>query len=127
MRYFPPNVNAGTQYTLRNANDIDLIAHRIELFASSYISSAIKLLNKLSGDINQYSPYHHLNHVMLSFSVSNLPKYYLTGDRRLSILHMRIRNNCSDLNFDLFPNGISVHATCSCGYPIEDAEHYLFR
>ena len=32
---FPPNVNARTQYTLHNANDIDVIAHRTELFASS--------------------------------------------------------------------------------------------
>ena len=64
---------------------------------------------------------------MLSFSVSNVPKYYLAGDRKLFILHTRIRYNCSDLKSDLFSNGISVHATCGCGYPIEDTEHYLFR
>ena len=64
---------------------------------------------------------------MLSFPVSNVPNNYLAGDRKLSILHTRIRNNCSDLKFDLFSNGLSVHATCGCGYPIEDAEHYLFR
>ena len=51
---------------------------------------------------------------MLSFSDSNVIKYYLAGDRKLSILHARIRNNCSDLKFDLFSNGISVHATCGC-------------
>ena len=61
---------------------------------------------------------------MLTFSVSNVPKYYIVGERKLTILHARIRNNCSDLKFDLFSNGISVHATCGCGYPIEDAEHY---
>ena len=40
---FPPYVNTRTQYTLRNANDIDLIAYRTELFASSFTPSAIKL------------------------------------------------------------------------------------
>ena len=64
---------------------------------------------------------------MPSYSVLNVPKYYLAGDRKLSILHTRIKKNCSDLKFDLFSNGLSAHATCSCGYPIEDAEHYLFR
>ena len=64
---------------------------------------------------------------MLIFSVSNVPKYYLAGDGKLSVSHTRIRNNCSDLKFDLFSNGLSVRATCGCGYLIEDAEHYLFR
>ena len=125
---FPPNVNARTQYTLRNANDIDLIAHRTELFASYFIPSAIKLWNELPVGIKSMQSLSSFkSYVMLSFSVSNVPKYYLAGDRKLSILHTRIRNNRSDLKFDLFSNGISVHATCSCGYPIEDAEHYLFR
>ena len=122
------NVNARTQYTLRNANDIDLIAHRTELFASSFIPSAIKLWNEFPGDIKSIQSLSSFkSYVMLSFSVSNVPKYYLAGDRILSILHTRNRNNCSHLKFDLFSNGISVHATCGCGYPIEDAEHYLFR
>ena len=125
---FPPNVNARTQYTLRNANDIDLIAHRTELFASSFIPSAIKLWNELPVDIKSIQSLPSFkSYVILSFSVSNVPKYYLEGDRKLSSLHTRIRNNCSDFKFDLFSNGISVHATCGCGYPIEDAEHYLFR
>ena len=94
---FPPNVNARTPYTLRNANDIDLIAHRTDLFASSFIPSAIKLWNELPVDIKSIQPLSLFkSHVMLSFSVSNVPKYYLAGDRKLSILHTRIRNNCSD-------------------------------
>ena len=64
---------------------------------------------------------------MLSFSVSNVPKCYLADNRKLSILHTRIRNNCSDLKSDLYSNDLSVHATCGCGYPIEDAERCIFR
>ena len=100
---FPPNVNARTHYTLRNANDIDLTAHRTELFASSFIPSAIKLWNELPVGIKSMQSLSSFkSYVMLSFSVSNVPKYYLAGDRKLSILHTRIRNNCSNLKFDLF-------------------------
>ena len=107
---FPPNVNARTQYTLRNANGIDVIAHRTELFASFFflIPSAIKLWNELPVDIKSMQSLSLLkSYVMLSFSFSNVPKYYLAGDRKLSILHTRIRNNCSNLKFDLFSNGLS--------------------
>ena len=116
------------ELTLRNSNDTDLIAYRTKLFASSFITSAIKLWNELPGDIKSTQSLSSFkSYVMLSFSVSNVPRYYLAGDRKLSILHTRIRNNCSDLKFDLFSNGISVHANCGCGYPTEDAKHYLFR
>ena len=76
---FPPNVNARTQYTLRNANDIDLIGHRTELFARSFIPSAIKLWNELPVDIKSIQSLSSFkSYVMLSFSVSNVPKYILS-------------------------------------------------
>jgi len=45
----------------------------------------------------------------------------------MSVLHTRIRNQCSDLNFHLYLNHIKDNASCSCGYPIENAEQYFFH
>ena len=42
------------------------------------------------------------------------------------IIHTRIRNNCSNLNSDLFDNHLQESASCDCGCENENAEHYLF-
>ena len=42
-------------------------------------------------------------------------------------MHARIRNQCSNLNGDLFKNYLSNSKACSCGYETEDADHYFFN
>ena len=42
-------------------------------------------------------------------------------------MHTRIRNNCSNLHFDLFNNHLRESPNCDCGYEIENAEHYFFQ
>jgi len=37
------------------------------------------------------------------------------------------RLNCSDLNKDLYRIGIKDSEKCDCGYPWEDAYHYLLK
>ena len=56
-----------------------------------------------------------------------VPKYYLPGDRRSFLYHARLRNNCSNLNHDLFINHLKPNSICYCGNDIEDAEHYFFK
>jgi hypothetical protein len=51
----------------------------------------------------------------------------LHGNRRFSILHTRLRNNCSNLNHDLFINHLRETADCECGYFCEDAVHFFFQ
>ena len=67
------------------------------------------------------------SYILRSFAVPVVPKYFFVGQRKLSIIHTRIRNKCSDLNYDLFSNHLRPDCACSCGYPIEDTEHYLFQ
>ena len=42
------------------------------------------------------------------------------------MIHARLRNGCSNLNFDLYQNHVSSIKSCMCGNEIEDVEHYLF-
>ena len=45
----------------------------------------------------------------------------------MSVILARLRNNCSNLNNDLFRNHIRTDSCCPhCGH-IEDAEHYFFK
>ena len=125
---FPLNVNARTNYLLRNANDIDLVACRTELMTKSFIPSAVTLWNDLSDDIKSLQSLSQFKfRILQTFHVSDVPKHFFVGKRHLSVVHTRIRNRCSNLNFDLFSNYISQNASCKCGYDQEDAEHYFFR
>ena len=39
-----------------------------------------------------------------------------------------MRNNCSNLNYDLFLNKLRLNAACEkCGHEREDAEHYFMQ
>ena len=58
---------------------------------------------------------------------SKVPTYYRTGRRYISVLHARIRNNCSNLLSDLYVNRLSRSLTCCCSEDVEDAEQYFFR
>ena len=54
-----------------------------------------------------------------------VPKYFVSGQRTSSVYHCRTRNNCSNLNEDLFNNHLKSTAACKCGFESEDAEHYF--
>ena len=125
---FPQNVSMRTSYHLRNIHQIDSIACRIGLFAKSFIPSAVSLWNELPEEVKSLQSLSSFkSYILPSFAVPVVPKYFFVGQRKLSIIHTRIRNKCSDLNYDLFSNHLRPDCACSCGYPIEDAEHYLFQ
>ena len=59
----------------------------------------------------------------LDLNVRNSPNilwYYGEGSRKLSILHARLRHQCSSLNADLFRINITNDPKCQCGAPHED-------
>ena len=56
-----------------------------------------------------------------------IPNYYNKGNRKLAILHCRLRNRSSDRHADLFYNNLSDNVLCDCQQKIEDAEHFIFR
>ena len=58
---------------------------------------------------------------------SEVPTHYRAGNRYISVLHARIRNNCRNLLSNLYINHLSPSLTCSCSEEVEDAEHYFLR
>ena len=59
--------------------------------------------------------------------IPSVPSIYSVGNRYLSVLHARIRNNCSDLNQDLFRNHLRDNPLCTCNsVDSENSEHYFF-
>ena len=63
----------------------------------------------------------------VNFHLGLSPFIVLHGDRLLSPLHTRMRNNCSKLKCDLFVNHLSETSLCVyCNVP-ENAKHYFFH
>ena len=63
----------------------------------------------------------------VNFHLGLSPFIVLHGDRLLSPLHTRMRNNCSKLKCDLFVNHLSETSLCVyCNVP-ENANHYFFH
>ena len=61
------------------------------------------------------------------FHSNIVSSYFFFEARYLSVIHARLRNNCSDLTNDLFLNHIFYENRCSLCNECEDAEHFFFK
>ena len=125
---FPAIVSEASQRQLRNNDNYITLVRRTQLFSNSFIPSATYLWNNLDTDIKNTGSLNafkqKLKHL---FQAPTVPKYFLHGERIYSVLHARIRNNCSNLNGDLFINHLRPDSKCVCGHTNENAEHYFFE
>ena len=125
----PPLVSEIFNYSLRNRANLSSVRTRTETFKMSCIPSSVLLWNSLSDDI-KYAPslvtfQNSLRNQMLN--IPSVPAYFLQGNRKLSILHARLRNNCSDLNGDLYLNHSRNDSICACGNSNESSLHFLLE
>ena len=125
----PPLVRETTNYPLRNQNNITAPFCRTELYRKSCIPYSVSLWNNLDENLRNSSSLSSFKYALkqVNSNINNLPSYYIKGDRFLSVIHARIRNNCSNLYNDLYLNHLMPDPLCSCNLENENAEHYFFR
>ena len=119
----PQPVNAASAYNLRNQNDIQNIPARTNYYFNSFLPSSIRDWNSLPLDTRNSDSLETFKR-KLNRGDNFVPKYYYTGNRKLQVLHARIRTKCSSLNYDLFQRNINDSPLCQCG-DIENAEHFF--
>ena len=124
----PPLVAERTTFNLRNASNVSTVRRRTQLFAESFLPSTVEFWNSLPTAIQNINSLESFKKALKDsiFITPNVPSFYIQGNRRLSILHARLRNNCSDLNNDLYMNHLNALPAWACGEGIENAEHYFF-
>jgi hypothetical protein len=93
---------------------------------ASYIPSSVSVWNNLDLNIRN-SPNVSCFKSRIKENTSKPPEYDSEGSRKLSILHARLRHQCSSLNADLFRINIKNDPKCQCGPPFEDSIHYLME
>ena len=122
-----PTVGNSSQYNLRDSNNIAVQAARTSTFKRSCILSAINLWNNLDLEIRQLPSISSFCYALKSQILQDqVPEHYMNGKRKLSILHARIRNRCSNLHLDLYTNHLKDDPICDCLGDAESAEHYFF-
>ena len=123
LSLIPLPVNRVSPYNLRNSNDIQTIPARTNLYYNSFLPSVIRKWNNLPLDVRNCDS---LNSFIRRLNDRDryIPNYYYSGNRKLQILHTRLRTGCSSLNHDLFLKYITDSPLCRCG-EIENTAHYF--
>ncbi len=100
----PPLVGEVNNYFLRNRQNITIPFSRTSVYQHSFFPSSIESWNSLDMDTRQSTPYSLFKSKIQNIYLNNKapPAYFYAGDRILSIIHTRLRNNCSCLKYDLY-------------------------
>ena len=121
----PPLVGQSSRYNLRNANDLQTIDARTTQYFNSFLPSTVRDWNSLPPEVK-------ISDTAIAFKSSLnkdnsiVPKHFYIGERRLQILHTRLRTKCSSLNYDIFLRRLNDSPLCRCG-DLENAEHFLLK
>ena len=124
-----PGSAENPQYSLRQQNDCLTLPRRTSLFERSFVSSVIQQWNTLSPVLRNIQSIGVFKRELLRsmFPTRTVPSHVMHGNRLLSIIHARLRNNCSDLKRDLCLNHLSDHDIClHCNIP-ETSDHSFFH
>lgn len=121
----PPPVGQGSSYSLRNANDIQTVLARTSQYYSSFLPSAIREWNNLPSDSRNSDSVQSFKQ-NLNVAKLLVPKYFYFGERKLQVLHTRLRTKCSSLNHDLFLKRVTDTPLCRCG-SVENTQHYFMN
>ena len=128
IELIPPLTDDVSNYPLRNSNNIAIPFTRTEISHRSCILSSITQWNSLDQNVRTTDSLKCFkNHITNSYITNTIPSFYLVGDRYFTVLHARIRNNCSSLNNDLYVNHLRADPLCNCLNENEDANHYFFK
>ena len=100
----PPLVSDVSNYPLRNSSSHSVPYIRTEVSRRSCVPSSMSLWNNLDETVRNSSTINSFkNNVKSVYSNLQLvPPYYIKDDRKLSVLHARLRNNCCNLKHDLY-------------------------
>ena len=89
-----------------------------------FIPSTLRDWNSLAMDVRNSESVSSFKCSLNRDKPTKEPLFYI-GDRRLQVLHTRLRTNCSSLNHHLHAKNIVESPCCTCG-EIETTKHYFF-
>ena len=125
LKYIPPLVSRSNPYHHRNRFARKVPTARLALYQNSFFISTTYLWNELPDNFKETDSIACFKR-LLRKDDTIVPGYYFEKDRILEILHCKLRLEISDLQGDLVKRHLSNDPACQCGFPCENAKHYLF-
>ena len=122
----PNRVNNITAHNLRNSNDFEIPFSRLCSYENSYFPSTLKLWNELDPQVRTLPTISQFKSNIKTIP-DKIPDYTNVGGRKYNITLTRIRHRSSSLKADLYVVNIIPSPACSCGAPIENADHCFFE
>ena len=120
----PETVGQASQLNLRNSNDFRNVGGRTVQYSRSFIPSVINAWNALPEEVKHADSIDSFK-FCLNRGKPRPNQLYYYGERRLQVLHARLRTDCSSLNQHLLSRNIVDSPLCQCGVN-ETTKHYLF-
>ena len=114
-----------TEYNLRNTN-LKHPTPRTSSYQNSFFIATTDLWNNLDPELKNCTSLYSFKKILKKRTVKS-PNYYSEGERRSNILLCQLRNNKSQLNFDLFNDHLIDSSKCiHCQAP-ETRLHFLLE
>ena len=122
----PSMIGNSTTYNLGRPNNLKTIAYKTSLlYKNSFLPSVINVWNSLPDEIKNAESLTSFNYHLNLDKRAPRPLYFF-GERKIQIIHARLRNRCSSLNQHLFLKNLVQSPLCRCG-SIESTEHYFLK
>ena len=119
----PETVGQASQLNLRNSGDFRNVGSRTVQYSRSFVPSVIDAWNALPDEVKSADNIDSFK-FLLNRDKPKPNQLYLHGERRLQVLHARLRTDCSSLNHHLFSRNIIDSPLCRCGVN-ETSNHYF--
>ena len=110
--------SSSNNYVLRNC--------RLEITKKSFFPSTTRDWNNLSPEIRN-SVNVNIFKRNIKTLLKKVPFYFCWGDRKLNIIHSRLRNMCSSPSADFHRANSKPSPACICGHNLEDCIHLFFE
>ena len=127
ITYIMPQTRAhDTDRTLRNANHHTQAQIRTTTHQRSFFPLTGNQWNQLPTSTKKLPLLEFKRSITHQLGTPKPPLYYTLGDKTSNIMHTRLRIRMSLLNAHMFKIQKSDSPSCSCGYLLEDTNHYIF-
>ena len=121
----PPTIGNLTTYNKRRPNNLRTIACRTSLYNNSFLPSVISDWNFLRDEIKNAESLTSFKYHLNLDKPAARPLYFF-GERKIQIIHARLRNRCCSLNNHFYLKHLVQSPLCRCG-SVESTEHYFLE
>ena len=115
-----------TDKTLRNALTHTQERPHTSCYQRSFFVKTNKQYNQIPPTSKTLSSSAFKKHLVEHFGLPSPPEFYTLGSKRGNTLHLRLRNEMSQLNSHLFQVQFTDSPACPCGFGVESIRHFIF-